>query len=547
MKQTIIDSLYDIFDTYIIEKKLEKTKYLFEKTKNIEWGDYSTNIAMTLSKIMHKNPVDIANEISKNISSKMIKKITVTNPGFINVFLSDLYYDELLNDSINQNNNFGQFDTKGIIYNLEYVSANPTGSLHIGHARNAALGSTLSNIWEKYGIQVDKEYYINDGGAQINKLGVSVLVRYKQLFGMKDELPEDSYQGEEPNWVAKELKKKYENKFLKTEYDSLKITNLEERKIINDFSKVFLMNKIKETLDKFKVNFDIYFPESKILEDNLVDNSLKKLKSHLFEKDGATWLKTTNFGDDKDRVLIKNDKTNTYFLPDIAYHNLKLSRKKYNKIFDVLGSDHGSYVTRMKAACECLGYKDKLDVIIMQMVKLTKNGEPFKMSKRTGQSLTLNDLIESIGVDSSRWWLISQSANSHLEIDIDKVTKKDNSNAMYYVMYAHARIAQIILNFNNEDKKIISSKLTNIKERELMNLISYFPVLISSISNTYEVHSLNSFLYKIASTFHSYYSEIKIIGTDKDLTIQRINLIKSVKSVISSGLKLMEIEALEKI
>ncbi|MGL4647626.1 MAG: arginine--tRNA ligase [Mycoplasmoidaceae bacterium] len=550
MKKNIIDELFIIFDNLIKAKKWNKVDYCIERTKQAEWGDFSTNLALVYASQLKQNPLKIAEEIKTDIKSDLIEKITITKPGFINVFLASNYYNSLLESAINKGVSYAQYDAKDLIYNIEYVSANPTGSLHIGHARNAGLGSTLANVWEKFGITVDREYYINDGGAQINKLGVSVLVRYKQLFDMKDELPEDSYKGVEPTWVAKELKEKYQNQFINTKYDEFMILDEKERKIINDFSKIYLMDKIKETLNNFRAKFNIYYPESRVFEEKLVDKSLEQLKPFLYKKDGALWLKTTDFKDDKDRVLIKSDGNSTYFLPDIAYHFVKLSRKKYTKIFDILGSDHSSYAVRIKASCECLGYKDVLEVIIMQMVKLTKNNQPFKMSKRTGQSLTLNDLIESIGVDASRWYLVSQSANSHLEIDVEKVTKKDNTNPLYYVMYAHARIAQILLNAKdvNHNNKLDSSKLINPKERELLNMIIYYPHIISTISETYDVHILNTFLLKLAAAFHSYYADVKIISDDDlSITNQRLNLIKAVKAVIASGLKIFEIDAVDKI
>lgn len=547
MKKTIISEINDIFEEYLRNNNIEKVNFIVEKTKNNEWGDFSTNIALVLAKSLKKNPMDLAKSISKNINSDKIKKIEVTNPGFINVFLSDNYYNNLIKEAIENKSNFGEFDKKGIYYNIEFVSANPTGSLHIGHARNAALGSTLANIWEKYGIIVDREYYINDGGAQINRLGVAVLIRYKELFNIKNELPEDSYHGEEPKWVAKELKEKYNDKFLDAKFDNDKIIDKEERKIINDFSKIFLMEKIKETLSNFRVHFDIYYPESKIFDEKLIEVALEKLKAYTFEKDGALWLRTTDFNDDKDRVLIKSDKEATYFLPDICYHYEKLKRKNYDKIFDILGADHGSYVVRIAAACSCLGYKDKLNGVIMQMVKLTKDGEPFKMSKRSGQSLTLNDLIESIGVDSARWNLVSQSANSHLDIDVAKAKQKDNSNPIYYVMYAYARITQILNNSSSDINELDSSLLNHVKERELLNAIAYYPCLIELVANNYEIHLLNSYLLKVASMLHSYYADVKIIIDDKKVSQQRLNLINAIKSVIASGLKIMEIIPLDKI
>ncbi len=547
---TINDELKKIIDNVLSKNftKLKDVNYLIEKTKSIKLGDYSTNIAFVGSKVLKQNPIELANKIVDKIKSPLISKVEIAGPGFINIFLSTKYYDNLLKNINSEKSNYGQFSKKNKIYNVEYVSANPTGSLHIGHARNAALGSSLANIFEKYGIQVDREYYINDGGNQINKLGLSVLIRYLNLFNKNIELPEDAYHGEEPIWVANYLKKEYKDKFVNTKYDDTKILDDKHRAIINNFSKIFLMDLIKKTLSKFNCKFDIFSPESDVYKNNIVVPTLNKLKKYLYVKDDALWLKTTLLNDDKDRVLIKSDNMLTYFTPDIAYHTIKLGRKKYDKAFVLVGADHASYQTRMKAAVTMLGYKDTLEYIIMQMVKLLKDGKEFKMSKRSGQSLTLNDLIETIGIDCSRWFLLSQSSNNHVEIDVDLVTKKDNNNSFYYVQYAHARICQILLQskINLENQAINTSLLTSEKERELLTQLTLYPKLIENIAQNYEIHKLINYLYNLASLFHSYYSETKILGKD-DISIQRLILVSSIKNIISSGFSILEIKPLERI
>ena len=552
IEKTINEQLKKILDE-IIKKdfpKLKKVDYLIEKSKTTSLGDYSTNIALVSSKVTKSNPLEFAEKFVKKIKNPLIKKVEAVKPGFINIFLSDKFYDEMLTEVTKEKENYGQFKNKKVSYHIEYVSANPTGSLHIGHARNAAFGSTLSNIWEKYGFDVDREYYINDGGNQINKLGLSVLIRYLNLFNKKVQLPKDAYHGEEPIWVAKYLKKVYGDKFINTKYNDDKILDKEDRETINTFSKTFLMDLIKVSLQNFKAKFDIYYPESNIYKLELIKPTLMKMKKDLYVSEGALWLKTTKYGDDKDRVLIKSDGTLTYFTPDIAYHDIKIHRKKYTKALDILGADHASYQDRLKASIHSLGRKDVLEVVIMQMVKLVKDGKEFKMSKRTGNALTLNDLMETIGVDCARWYLISQSINSHLEIDVDKVTSTDNNNSFYYVQYAHARITQVLLQAKVDVDKIKPNTklLTSDKERELLSLISNYPKLIENISLNYEVHKLTAYLLSLSQVFHSYYGETKLINDkEPELMKQRLLLINSVKNIIASGLKLIAIEPKDKI
>ncbi len=525
-----------------------KIEFNIEKTKNLFHGDYSSNVAMICSKLLKKNPIEIAEIISKKINSIYIKKIEIAGPGFLNFFLDEKYYLELIKTILNEKESYPLFKQKEEkLYNVEYVSANPTGDLHIGHARNAVFGSTLSNVFKKYGINVDNEYYINDSGNQINILGISVLIRYKQLFNIKIELPEDSYHGEEPKIVAKYLKECYGDKFIDTKIEKMMILNKSHREIINTFSKTFLLNLIKESLSEFKANFDIYYPESNIYRQDLVRKSFNKIKNDLFLKDSALWLKTTKYGDDKDRVLIKSDGSLTYFTPDIAYHNVKITRKNYSKLIDIVGADHFGYINRLKASIKSLGNKDILDVIIMQMVRLIKDGKEYKMSKRTGQGLTLNDLVSEIGVDRSRWFLISQSVNTHIDIDIDKVMSNDNTNSFFYVQYANARIYKLLETFNKkinlENKKYIFED----KEREILNYLSFLPVLIETISSSYEVHKIISYLTDLSSLFHSYYAESKILSDNENETMKKIAISSCVRNTILSCFKIIGIEPQNKI
>lgn len=554
ISKTIIDKLEKLLRDAVFKKyKIKLNKFVVDKTKDSKFGDFFSNIAMVLASNLKKNPLDIANEIKSLVNSKIIEKIDAVPPGYLNIWLSDLEKTSLLKTIVKEKDKYGQFKPKKILYNIEFVSANPTGALHIGHARNAALGQTISNIWKKYGIKVDEEYYINDSGNQINILGMSVFYRYLELCGKNVKMEKDFYQGVEPKDVAKLIYEKHKNKYASCKYSATKIEDAKVFKYFKDFSKTTLLEFIKKDLTDFRIKFNRYFPESKIYEMKLIEPTLKKLGNNVFEKDGAIWLKTTKYGDDKDRVMIKSDKAYTYFMPDIAYHNIKASRLKgTTKIFNIWGADHASYVDRVTIALQCLGYKrDIMHVIVMQMVKLTKDGQEFKMSKRSGNSLTLRDLIEAIGVDSARWVLVSQAADSHIEIDVKKFEKKSTDNNLFYVFYAYARINNILkkAKFSGTKFKLTSTNLLkDFREMELLDMLFYYPHTIANISTTYEIQKLPLFLYNLANIFHSYYNDVKILdNSNKELYIQRLNLIYCVMQTIKSGLALFDIKPKAKI
>ena len=527
----------------------EILNFIVEKTKSINFGNYSSNVAMVLAKSLKDSPMNIGESIIAAIDNDLFKKIEIIKPGFINFHFSNKVYEEIINVINNTKENYGQYPKNGKFVNIEYVSANPTGSLHLGHARNAAVGSSLGYALEKYGYKVDYEYYVNDAGNQINILGVSVLTRYFELFGKKIKLDESFYNGPEPKIVAKYLKKYYGDRFLNEKIEGPIIHNEEARNIINNFSKYFLLEIIKSTLEKFNCKFNIYYQETNVYRENLIPVFLKKMIDNIYLMDNAIWLNTTINGDDKDRVLVKSDGNMTYLTPDIVYHAIKLSRRNYEIIFDILGADHGSYLKRMQAAITSAGFKSTLNVITLQMIKLTKNGETFKMSKRTGVGITMLDLIEAIGVDAARWYLLAQDANSHLEIDIEQCTKKDNSNQLYYVLYSYARISNIIEKIGNDlIPKINFSFLTIQKEKEIVDHLSFFPILVKNVAETYELQKICTYLNELANLFNSYYANVKIIDSSNlDIQNNRLNLITAVKWTIFSGLGILGIEPKKKI
>lgn len=516
-----------------------------EKTKNIKFGNFSSNVALALQ----HNTLDkmqLAQAIVDQIDKTMFENIVIAKPGFINFFMKKNILCKEIKKIVKSENKYGKFCNKNLFYNIEFVSANPTGLIHIGHARNAAIGDSLSRIWNYYGIAVDKEYYVNDGGNQIQKLTLSVLIRYLELLNKTVKVPEDGYHGDEIIEVAAALKKTYGDKFLKTKYDDQKVLDVLSENIIGDFAKKYLMGIIKSHLALLNVEHEIWFFESSIYKNDLISKTMTLLKQHTFIEENAVWLKTTELGDDKDRVLIKSDKTYTYFLPDIAYHSVKFSRG-YNKMFNIWGSDHKSYADRMKIAMQLLGYKkDQLEILIMQMVKLVKNGQEYKMSKRSGDSFTTKDLVDLIGKDAARWYLVNQSVDTHIEIDLDKVNEKNSENGLYYVQYAYVRVNQLLNKQKPRGK--ISIDLLNLEiEKELINQLIYFRATIENIANSYEVNKLNLYLYNLSKLFHSYYTNNKIIDIENvELSNQRLYLCKAIMYIIKIGLDLLGIGVVEK-
>lgn len=536
---------HEIASFFSDNRTLDQFDCNLQKTKDLKFGDYSTNILMK-SGINRDLIQSIGKKIINALPKKIFTKAEIVGPGFLNIWLSPEFNKKVINEAIDLGENFGQQKNTKLFYNIEFVSANPTGLLHIGHARNAAIGDTIARIWEKNGIKVNREYYINDGGNQIDKLALSVLIRYKQLFDKKDELPEDSYHGKEIIDVANAIKNEHGDKFLKVKYNKDKITDKKEVvDFFKNFSSTYMLELIKTTLHNFGVDMDIWFHESDLYKKKLIDIALDSLASHTYKKENALWLKTTELGDDKDRVLIKSDGSNTYFTPDIAYHKIKLSRG-YDKIFNVWGADHKSYADRMNIAIQLLGYKkEQIEILIMQMVRLVKDGKEFKMSKRTGNSLTLSDLVNAIGKDAARWYLASQTLSTHLEIDIDKAIDKSNNNPIYYVQYAHARICKLLSIAKFKKTKEFDLIKEDI-EKQIIDQLNYFVPTIEAISKSCEINKITNYLLNLAKLFHSFYGKCQIIN-DKNIKLsqQRYWLCVAIKNALASGLKLLDIRAVE--
>ena len=516
---------------------------MIEIPKEKIYGDYSTNIAMRLAKVLHNSPLNIANSIKDSFFEySLIKNVEVVAPGFINFYLNQNSLSSVIKKVLELGNDYGRGEKKNGKIMVEYVSANPTGDLHLGHARGAAYGDALTRIMKFANYDVLREYYVNDAGNQINVLANSLFERYKEALSLPIDLEKVGYQGQDVKILANNIKEQDGDRWLK----------VDEKEAIEHFKNVGIeleLNKIKKDLNLYRVSFDHYQSERELYSTLKVEKTLKLLKKsqYSYERDGALWLKTTDFGDDKDRVLIKSDGTLTYLTPDIAYHKDKFDRG-YDELIDILGADHHGYIARLKAGIEIMGYNpDALKVLIVQIVRLMENGEEVKMSKRTGNAVTIRELCEDVGVDVARYFFISKPIDSHLDFDLSLARKQSADNPVYYIQYAYARIASILSRDNSFILKDEYPLLINDKEIELIKLLDAFPKEIEDIAKSKEVNKLCNYVYKLAQNFHSYYNENRVIDeSNKDLTVERLSLLKAISIVLKTSLELLGVEAKEK-
>lgn len=532
IKDIIANALEELSIAY------DKKNIVVEVPKDRNNGDFSSNVAMQLTKVLKSNPRNIAEEIVSVIkNNKEIEKADVAGPGFINIYLNDEYVFSGVEKVLYAADNYGKSNVgerKKI--NIEFVSANPTGILHLGTARGASYGSNLANIMSFAGFDVTKEYYINDAGNQINNLGISVKERYKGLCGLEENMPEDGYYGAEIIDIARSIKEKYNDSKLNEELDFFK-----------ELAVDYLLNIIKTDLSNFGVTFDVWTSEKAIRAKGRIEECLKILdeKGLIFEKDDAKWLKTTVYGDDKDRVLIKSDGSYTYLVPDIAYHLDKFDRG-FDYLVDVFGADHHSYVSRLKASIEALGYdKDKLEVRLLQMVRLLRDGNIVKMSKRTGGNITISELVEEVGKDAARYFFATRSLDGQMDFDINLAVKKSNDNPYFYVGYAHARICSILR--EAKEKNInISTGIKHINDEDskalLLKIYEFNDVVISSALKK-EPHLITNYVYDLASLFHNYYGKHRILTDDEELSSEYLGLIKTVQITIKNALRLIGVSA----
>jgi len=468
----------------------------------------------------------------------IINKIEIVGIGFINFFIKEEYLLEGINKIIELDEDYGKNNVgNGQKINIEYVSANPTGILHVGTARGAAYGDSISRIMSFSGYDITREYYVNDGGNQIKNLGLSIKARYSKLCGIPMEMPEDGYYGNEIIEIAQKIYEENKDSKINSDTEYFSKLGVEE-----------LLLRIKRDLKNFRVEFDVWTSEARIRESGKIEKCIELLKNtdNIYEKDNATWIKTTKYGDDKDRVIIKSDKTYTYVAPDIAYHLDKIERG-YTKLIDVLGADHHGYKTRLKASVEALGLdSSKIDVKLLQMVKLIKNGEEVKMSKRTGQTITIEELLEEVGIDASRYFFAARSLDTQINFDITLATKESNENPVYYIQYAHARICSIISSIEEMFKVEKYNNLTSNYAISLLKKVYEFNEVVELAAAKQLPHIITNYVYELSTLFHTYYTNEKVITEDKIITNERINLIKTVKITIRNALKLIGVEALEK-
>ena len=538
LKTKIKDIIYDALTKMDIN--IDKKDIVVEIPKQRENGDFSSSIALKLCKELKTNPIELAESIKSNIEDELIDEIEIAKPGFINFRLNRKQIFNGINEINKLEDNYGKSTIgNNEKINVEYVSANPTGILHLGTARGAAYGDSLCNILSFAGYDVTREYYINDAGNQIDNLGMSILVRYKELCGIEEELPENGYHGVEIIKIAEKIKEEYGESKLNEDLEFFKNLGLNT-----------LLDQIKKDLKQFRVEFDIWTSEKDVRKKGRIEESLEILKKQgdTYEKDGALYLKTTKYGDDKDRVLIKSDGLYTYFTPDIAYHLDKIDRG-YDKLIDVLGADHHGYVSRLKASIKALGYDDsKLTVKLLQLVRLIRNGEEVKMSKRTGKTVTITELIDEVGVDAARYFFSLRGLDTQMDFDIDLATKNSNENPMFYVQYAHARICSILRDAKEKNIDLANKFDTSITDSayNLISKVYEFNNVVEEAAIKREPHLITNYLYELATLFHSYYAQEKILTDDIDIASQKLAIINTVKITIKNALLLIGVEAKER-
>ncbi len=541
IKQLLENTINKIYSDIIDDQQVNFT---VERPNNDKYGDFSSNIALKLASVIKKNPILIAENIVEEIKdkNKMIEKIEIVKPGFINFFIKDSYFQNIVEDVLSENRNYKKTNFgKNKKVQVEFVSANPTGPLTIGHGRQAVLGDTISRILEWNGYEVTREYYFNDAGRQMRLLGESVYARYMELLGEKLKIPKDGYEGGYIKDIAKLFLENYGEKY----------RNNQSEKIFIDFSTEYMLRSIKSTLKKLNIIHDAYFNEKTLYDNGKIDEILKKLeqKGSTYESEGAIWFKTTEFGAEKDRVLVKSSGEPTYRLPDIAYHAQKLEQD-YDQIIDIFGADHHATYPDVVSALKLMDYDtSKIKVLLHQFVTLVRKNKKIKMSTRKGDFITLDELISIAGSDVVRYFFIMRNMGSHLNFDIELAQKETDENPVYYLQYAHARISNVIK--HSKLKEIGSFEDGNIellKEKEeidILKVISEFEETMELCFTTLEPMYLANYLHKLATYFHKFYQRHRVVTENKELSKSRLKLIKSIKIIFSNCLNILGIEAPE--
>jgi arginyl-tRNA synthetase len=546
----------------IIECALDKAKeageleladvpdVVVEKPKDEKMGDFASNVAMTLARSERKNPTAIAQIIERHIEKENVEldSLEIAGPGFLNLKMSPKFFLDRLADAVEQRDDFGKSNVgKETKILIEFVSANPTGPLHIGHGRGAAVGDALARILKKAGYDLKTEYYINDVGNQMNILGRSTWLRYKELLGNDAEFPEDHYRGAYIKDIAQRAIDQHGKEFFdKPEVECIPF--------FKELAKNNILEGIKKDLSEFRVTFDNWFSEQSLYKDNSVEGAIEWLRNegHVYDKDGAVWLKSSAFDDDKDRVIVKQTGEKTYFCSDIAYHQNKIKRG-FKKLINLMGADHHGYVPRMEAVLQAMGYdKNIFKILLIQFVSLLRGGEKVAMSTRSGEFETLSDVVNEVGVDAARYYFLMRSSDAHLDFDLELAKKETSENPVFYIQYAHARICSIFRAAEEkgaqfpENESVDLSLLIEDEEFSIIKAILAFPEVVEKSALALEVHRISHYLLDLVSRFHGYYSRHRVISDDIPLTLARLYLLDGLRITIRNGFDLMGISVPEK-
>ena len=508
---------------------------IIEHSRDTAHGDYATNAAMKNCRLLSLPPRDVATKIVEHLDMSIIDKVEIAGPGFINFFMKNDSLQEVVKKVVEQGDDFGRGEKKNFKINVEFVSANPTGLLHVGTARGAAYGDSLCRILSFAGYDVTREYYINDAGSQITHLGESVEARYRQLLGLPFELPEDGYHGEDVVDVAKQILKEEGSKVLERE-DHLQFFMRRGMEIE--------LERIKLHLKNFRVSFDVFSSEKAIRSGGAIEKEVEYLKKYSYVQDGAVYLKTTDFLDDKDRVIIKSDGDYTYFMPDIVYHVNKMSRG-FDQLIDVLGADHHGYINRMKSALMMHGYKPEcLEIELIQMVRFIKDGQEFKASKRSGDAITLHEICEEVGVDAMRYFFAMRAQSGHLDFDMDLAKEQSSNNPVYYAQYAHARLCSILEQGKDISLNLKADKLEKASETALLKHIANFPNVVKDAAKERAPYKITNYIHDLAELIHEFYTECRVIDrNDIETSSSRLALCKACEQVMKNALDLIGVDA----
>ena len=527
----------------------ELPDFVLEEPRERQYGDLATNLAMVMARQAKRSPRDIASTLIAHLdkTNTWIEGMEIAGAGFINFRLNPLWLTGVINEVRAAGERYGQVDLgKGQKVQVEFVSANPTGLLHMGNARGAALGDSLASLLSLAGYEVSREFYINDAGNQIHNFALSLEARYLQLLGEDAPFPEGGYHGEDLIDTVKGLITKVGDKYLSVDPGL-------RREFLVRYALDEKMHNIRETLEKFGVNYDVWFSEQSLHDSGEVRSALENLqkKGFIYEKEGALWLKSTLFGDEKDEVVVRSNGTPTYFAADIAYHRNKFERG-FDRVINIWGADHHGHVARMKGAMAALGYdSDNLQIILMQLVRLIQGGEVVKMSKRSGQYITLRELMDEVGTDAARFFFNLRDPDSTVEFDMDLAKAQSSDNPVYYVQYAHARLSSILRQAQDLDEIGTPTEaelelLSTAEERDLLKKLADFPGEIQTAARLLEPHRLARYVLDLAALFHTFYNSQRVLVDDQALRRARLSLVSAVKQVIANGLGILGVSAPEK-